>query len=254
MLLRLAPTPSGFLHAGNRHNFALTADLARELGAPLALRIDDADAVRYRREYAEDIFRTLHEMGIEWQIGPVDVDDFEEHWSQRHRINHYRAELLAAQDRGLVTYACSCSRSEQRGVAMGGCVGACRERELSWEPGHTTLRVLVPSRTTIAVGESRVRLDEAMGDFVIWRRDDLPAYQLVSVVEDRDLRTTHIVRGRDLLESSAAQIFLAESVNAPNVVAATYVHHELLTNDQGDKLSKSTLSMSTPHEKGTTRE
>ena len=251
MLLRLAPTPSGFLHAGNRHNFALTADLARELGAPLALRIDDADAARYRREYAEDIFRTLRAMDIEWQIGPADVEDFEEHWSQRRRTDHYRAELIAAQDHGLLTYACSCSRTQQRGAASGGCSGGCRDRDLTWEPGVTAVRVVVPVGMTVHVGEREVRLDEAMGDFIVWRRDDLPAYQLVSVVEDRDLRTTHIVRGIDLLESTAAQIFLAASVDAPNVAEATYVHHELITDEWGGKLSKSTMSAKITPDDGT---
>lgn len=242
VLLRLAPTPSGYLHAGNRFNFDLTAHLAHELDAPLALRIDDADAVRYRREYAEHIFATLREMGIDWQIGPADVAEFEDHWSQRHKTDHYRAELAAARDHGLMTYACLCSRNAQRGPATGGCAGGCREKDLSWEPGATALRVVVPVGTTIRVGTAEVRLDQAMGDFVVWRRDDLPAYQLVSVVEDRDLRTTHIVRGIDLLESSAAQIFLAASVDAANVAEATYVHHELITDEQGVKLSKSTMS------------
>ncbi len=81
-----------------------------------------------------------------------------------------------------------------------------------------------------------------MGDFIVWRRDDLPAYQLVSVVEDRDLGTTHIVRGRDLLASSAAQVFLADSIGASNVAAATYVHHELITDSDGRKLSKTQIS------------
>lgn len=246
MLLRLAPTPSGFCHAGNRRNFATTAELARDLGAPLALRIDDADAARYRPEYVDDIFATLREMDIAWQVGPTNLADFEEHWSQRHRTDHYRAELVAALALGLPAYACGCSRSIQRGPASGGCVGGCRDRYLDWETDSTALRVVVPVGTTVAVGDSLIRLDEAMGDFIVWRRDGLPAYQLVSVVEDRDLRTTHIVRGRDLLSSSAAQIFLAPYVDADNVLSATYVHHELVTDAEGHKLSKSTLTGERP--------
>jgi glutamyl-tRNA synthetase len=78
-----------------------------------------------------------------------------------------------------------------------------------------------------------------MGDFVIWRRDDLPSYQLVSVIEDRDLGTTHIVRGEDLLASTAAQIFLAPALGADTLVTAFYLHHPLLTDVNGVKLSKS---------------
>lgn len=247
-LTRIAPTPSGFLHEGNRLNFRLTAGLATELGADLALRIDDADSARYRREYAEDVFATLHAMGIAWTIGPRDVEDFEAHWSQRSRTEHYRAQLAEALARGLPAYACACPRSAQRGPATGGCVGGCRGRDLALEPGVTALRAAVAPGAVITVGEDAVRLADDMGDFVLWRRDDLPAYQVVSVVEDRDLGTTHIVRGRDLLPSSAAQRHLAPWFGADNVVSAVYVHHDLLVDASGAKISKSTLAGKEPHD------
>ena len=248
MLTRIAPTPSGFLHEGNRLNFRVTADLAKSLGAALALRIDDADATRYRREYAEDIFATLHDMGIAWTVGPSDVDDFEQHWSQRAKTEFYREQLHEAIASGLPVYACACSRAQQAGPASGGCAGGCRSRSLALEPGRTALRVAIDVDTEVTMGEEVVPLGEAMGDFVIWRRDDLPAYQLVSVLEDRDLGVTHIVRGHDLLSSSAAQVHLAQWTGAPNVAEAFYVHHELVTDSAGAKLSKSTLAQATGQE------
>lgn len=248
MLTRIAPTPSGFLHEGNRLNFRVTADLAKSLGAALALRIDDADATRYRREYAEDIFATLHDMGIAWTVGPSDVGDFEQHWSQRAKTEFYREQLHEAIASGLPVYACACSRAQQAGPASGGCAGGCRSRSLALEPGRTALRVAIDVDTEVTMGEEVVPLGEAMGDFVIWRRDDLPAYQLVSVLEDRDLGVTHIVRGRDLLSSSAAQVHLAQWTGAPNVAEAFYVHHELVTDSAGAKLSKSTLANATGQE------
>ncbi len=78
-----------------------------------------------------------------------------------------------------------------------------------------------------------------MGDFVVWRRDDLPAYQLVSVIEDRDAAVTHIVRGRDLLPSTAAQLFLAPYLRADALLEADIRHHELVKATSGEKLSKS---------------
>lgn len=240
-MTRIAPTPSGFLHAGNRLNFRRTADLAAELGAELALRIDDVDASRYRREYAEDIFATLEEMGIAWAVGPRDVDDFEAHWSQRAKTEVYRAELERALSRGLRVYACSCSRAVQSGSASGGCAGGCRDRDLPLEAGRTALRVAVDPGTMVDVGTERVALDIEMGDFVVWRRDGMPAYQLVSVIDDRDLGVTHIVRGRDLLPSSAAQVHLSPWLEAEGVGHATYVHHELVTDASGAKMSKTTL-------------
>lgn len=239
-LTRIAPTPSGFLHEGNRHNFRLTATLAAEAGADLALRIDDADASRYRREYAEDVFVTLEGMGIAWTVGPRDVDDFEAHWSQRLKTEHYRAQLAGAIARGLPVYACTCTRSVQHGPAVGGCVGGCRHQELPLEPGATALRTALEPGAEVNVGGEVVPLADSMGDFILWRRDDLPAYQIVSVIEDRDLGTTLIVRGRDLMGSSAAQCYLAPWFAADNVAAATYVHHDLLVDASGVKLSKST--------------
>lgn len=242
LLTRIAPTPSGFLHEGNRLNFRRTAELAADIGATLALRIDDVDASRYRREYAEDIFANLRVMGIAWAVGPRDVDDFEAHWSQRAKKDIYRAELQRALARGLRVYACACSRAVQPGPASGGCAGGCRERGLPLEPGRTALRVAVEPGAVVDFGTEQVSLDSEMGDFVVWRRDDLPAYQLVSVLDDRDLGVTHIVRGRDLLPSSAAQIHLAPWLGAEGVARATYVHHELVTDASGEKLSKSTLA------------
>ena len=241
-LTRIAPTPSGFVHEGNRVNFRHTADLAADIGAAIALRIDDADAARYRREYAEDVFATLRSMGIEWTVGPRDVDDFEAHWSQRARTEYYRSQLEAALDRGMPAYACACSRTQQRGPAIAGCIGHCRGRRLPLASGSTALRVVVEPGTDVEVSGQRVDLCAEMGDFVVWRRDDLPAYQVVSVVEDRDLCVTHIVRGLDLLPSSAAQVHLAAWFDAANVSGATFVHHDLVTDAAGAKLSKSQLS------------
>lgn len=241
-LTRIAPTPSGFLHEGNRVNFRHTADLAADVGAAIALRIDDADAARYRREYAEDVFATLRSMGIEWTIGPRNVDDFEAHWSQRARTEYYRRQLQDALGRGLLVYACACSRTRQRGPAVGGCAGGCRQRGLPLAPGRTALRVVVDPGTDVDVSGRRVDLAAEMGDFVVWRRDDLPAYQVISVVEDRDLGVTHIVRGLDLLPSSAAQVSLAPWFDAASVSGAVFVHHDLVTDESGAKLSKSQLS------------
>jgi len=239
MVTRIAPTPSGFLHAGNRHNFQATADLARGLDIPLALRIDDADAARYRSIYADDIFKVLHDLGIEWSIGPRDTTDFEAHWSQRKKTDYYRGELALLRNSKVDTYVCRCSRSVIRGVPSGGCPGQCRIAEHELVAHESALRVHVPIGTTISINGKEVRLDIELGDFVIWRRDDLPAYQLVSVLEDRDLGVTHIVRGEDLLASTAAQIFMAPTLGADNVVTANYVHHSLLTDASGVKLSKS---------------
>jgi glutamyl/glutaminyl-tRNA synthetase len=239
MVARIAPTPSGFLHAGNRYNFEVTSSLAQEHHIPLALRIDDVDAARYKSIYADDIFRVLRDLQIEWTIGPRNTPDFEDNWAQRKKTAYYRAELALLHHSQVETYACRCSRASINGVPSGGCPGQCRAAQYELVAHESALRVHVPIGTTITINGRDVHLDKELGDFVIWRRDDLPAYQLVSVIEDRDLGTTHIVRGEDLLTSTAAQIFLAPRLNADNVVTAQYVHHPLLTDGSGAKLSKS---------------
>lgn len=241
MLARLAPTPSGFLHAGNLDNFRRTQAVARDASALLALRIDDADATRYRREYVDHVFEVLDGLGIAWDVGPRSTEEFESAWSQRHRTAEYRHRVGDLRDSPVETYACTCSRSDLAGVPTGGCPGGCHHHGGPLVPGVSALRVHVPVGTVVAVGGHEVRLDEELGDFVVWRRDDLPAYQWVSVLEDERLGTTHIVRGQDLIASSAAQVFLARALGITSVVDATYVHHPLILDGQGRKLSKSTL-------------
>jgi glutamyl/glutaminyl-tRNA synthetase len=238
VITRIAPTPSGYLHLGNCVNIQLIALLAERVQARIALRIDDADADRYRREYLDDIFRVLDRLGVDWQIGPRTADDFEAGFSQRDRREYYRSQLDTLR---LETYACTCSRSMIKAAGSRTCVGECRQRRLPLMAGRSALRVHVPAGTVVEVAGSDIDLAAAMGDFVLWRRDDLPAYQLVSTIEDRDLGTSLIVRGADLMDSTAAQVFLARGLGADSVERAVVVHHDLITDDEGGKLSKSQL-------------
>jgi glutamyl/glutaminyl-tRNA synthetase len=220
---RLAPTPSGYLHRGNVVNFLLVKRLSLELGAEVALRIDDADTARYRREYVDDIFAVLDWVGIRHDHGPRSTIDLESRFSQRLRTEHYRDALRHAAENGLNVFACRCSRAQMAG-GPGGCVGSCRE-----------------DADAVRAGESAARVDTPFGDVVLWRRDDLPGYQLTSIVDDRDLGITHIVRGMDLRRSSEVQRHLAPHFGATTLANAVYLHHELVT-EHGVKLSKSQLS------------
>ena len=197
----------------------------------MALRIDDVDAARYRPEYVRDIFDVLPWLGIDWQLGPVDAADFDARHSLRGRTERYRDELSAAADRGLQLYACRCSRRQLTGPPTGGCPGGCRVAGHAFVVGETAIRAQVP-----------VDVCPEIGDVVLWRRDDLPAYHLASLVEDRDLGVTHVVRGDDLRASTLIQRHLAPFLGAQSFADATVVHHRLLTDDAGAKLSKSTLA------------
>ncbi len=244
MRTRLAPTPSGFLHRGNIANFAVTAEFARANDLELGLRIDDADAARSRPEYVADIFRILDLMQISWSFGPRDCGDFAARWSQAARTERYRSAL--AND-GLAPhlYVCACSRT-QAGRATGGCPGGCRSLDLPLVTGETAVRLHIPRGTTVPMAGRAIDLAEELGDVILWRRDDLPAYHLVTVIEDEALGITHIIRGEDLLPSSALHVHLAERMGLRGVATATYVHHPLVCDANGRKLSKSTLAQPRP--------
>lgn len=237
---RIAPTPSGFLHSGNAYSFTLTAAWAKELGANILLRIDDLDDARKRPEYVADIFATLHRLQISWQLGPQTPDEFEQHWSQRLRMAEYNAALEAlCRIPGLV-YACTCSR---RVLSSGGQC-SCHLRNLPLSTPDAAWRVNVPPHTLIRFndekrGAVKIDLHAAAGNFVVRRRDGIAAYQIASLVDDMIFEITHIVRGEDLLPSTAAQLFLAKQLGYENFLQVRFLHHELITDEQGNKLSKS---------------
>lgn len=240
-ITRIAPTPSGYLHLGNAVNFALTDQLASHWGAQVALRIDDMDSARARPEFIGDIFTTLEWLGISWSEGPRDRAEFERDYSMADRTEYYRSQLDLLSAAGLQVFACSCSRADL--AASGGlrCAGPCVSADLELETDRTALRLRIPDRTVVEMSGTAIDLPAVHGDVVLWRRDGLPAYHLVTVIEDRDLAVTDIIRGSDLLESSALHVWLAPYLDAANVAGANYVHHGLISDDGGHKLSKSRL-------------
>lgn len=236
---RMAPTPSGFLHEGNLVNMVLTHRWAAAIDAEVHLRIDSIDAARVRPEYIDDILDSLSWLGLDYALGPRSTQEARS--DRDRRVTRAREQLVAARDTGLAVYACDCSRARGGSTAHGGCPGGCRSRGLTYVSGETSLRVIVPVSTTVAVEGRPIDLSREMGDFVIWRRDDLPAYQWTSVVDDTDARMTHILRGEDLTVSTAAQLFLARYLPDSSFLAADIRHHPLLTGPDGVKLSKTQL-------------
>lgn len=249
MKTRIAPTPSGFLHIGNAFSFLLTEEIALKHYGKILLRIDDLDAERKRPEYVQDIFESLSWLGIAYQEGPEDSTDFESNWSQLRRLDIYHAAISKLIASGLA-FACSCSRKELQ--EKGGC--DCREKNIPHDTPDTALRIFVPAGKTITVNENlSVPLFESTGHFIIRRRDGIPAYQLASLCDDLHFGITHIVRGTDLLSSTAAQLYLAEILGEDRFASIRFYHHPLLKNDQDEKLSKSAgaLSLKAMRESGT---
>ncbi|RSK40160.1 glutamate--tRNA ligase family protein [Hymenobacter perfusus] len=246
---RLAPTPSGFLHLGNAVNFTLTWLLTRQAGGLLHLRIDDLDRARFRPVYLENIFRTLDWLGLDYDHGPSGPDDFERNFSQQHRLPEYEAVLQAARAvHPELFYACRCSRAElaRQVLPDGRYPGTCRQGGLPFAAADTVWRAAVPVEASVcfhdlARGDIQIWPAQNPGDFVVRKRDGVAAYQVASVADDVRLGVNLVVRGHDLLDSTAAQLWLAPYLPKQGGFTKTrFLHHGLLRDAAGHKLSKST--------------
>lgn len=224
---RIAPTPSGYLHMGNAFNFIYTNHLIQKAGGKLILRIDDLDKNRTRNEYIDDIFETLNWLGINYKEGPQNTADFWSHYSQAKRTKQYETLALNLYKKGLA-YACTCSRTEVRKENPSGLyTGRCRDKNIPFELGKTALRLKTESFT------------KPLYDFIIWRKDNIPAYHLVSLMDDVNMGVNLIVRGKDLIDSTEAQKILAEKAGLSSFLKAEFIHHDILRGESGEKLSKS---------------
>ncbi|SFC31136.1 glutamyl-tRNA synthetase [Flexibacter flexilis DSM 6793] len=248
---RIAPTPSGFLHIGNVFSFVLTRLLVSHFGGTLRLRIDDLDAQRMRPEYLDDIFQTLQWIDLQYDAGASGVADFLQNFSQQNRMPLYLRALEQLQQQNDL-YTCTCSRSQWQGQNANGLYPQhCRNSHLPFEQPETAWRVAVPDICPIWIQEYgqnealRVDLAQTAGDFVIRRRDNgQPAYQLACVIDDHLDEINFVVRGADLLQSTACQLFLAEKLQLSDRAACVYLHHGLVKDEHLQKMSKSHKSLS----------
>lgn len=222
---RIAPSPTGYLHLGHAATFRIAQQRAEERGGTLLLRIEDIDEARCKPEFRQAIIEDLQWAGLRWSEGP-DVDGPYGPYVQSRRIGYYRSILETLRQKGYL-YPCRCSRREIQQIASAPHAGdeeplypgICRPvtPPAEWPPltpnGQYHWRFRVPD------GESLTYHDEALGpqtavagvdfgDFVVWRRDDVPAYQLAVVADDHAMKITEVVRGRDLLLSTFRQLLL----------------------------------------------
>lgn len=243
---RIAPTPSGFLHVGNGINFSAVWQLAEANNGTILLRIDDLDAERVRPEYIDDIFATLEWLGIGWQEGPAGVGDFHHNWSQHQRTAQYEALLADLRARDLL-YACDCSRSQVAAASVdGGYPGICRELNKPLDDSGMAWRVKLPANAVATfheLGKGNVQLAIRGGDPVVRSRASgaappRPAYHIASLADDLHFGINTVVRGEDLLSSTALQVHLAMVTDNAAFAKASFLHHPLITDPQGRKLSK----------------
>ena len=242
-LTRFAPTPSGFLHLGNLYSFLVTKALAEKSGAKILLRIDDLDRDRYRTEYVQDIFDTLDFMEVNYDQGPKSVQEFEQEWSQIHRMSSYLEALEQIREKKLV-FACDCTRKKiQQLDTSGYYLGHCQVRNIPLERAETcwrmdTFDIDVIKFKTYTTGEKSFVLPEDSAFFIVRKKDKLPAYQLTSVIDDVHYGVDLIVRGNDLKGSTLDQQIVAHGLDLTSFQKATFHHHQLLKGPKNKKLSK----------------
>lgn len=220
---RFAPSPTGPLHFGSLVAAFGSFLRARSQGGRWLVRIEDIDTPRTVPGAARDQLDSLCHFGLEW--------DGEVLW-QSHRIEVYRAALARLERAGCV-FACRCSRSELDGDPHRRCIGTRHD-------GPAAIRLRAPDhdiRFVDAIRGPQVQnLAREVGDFVLWRADGLVAYQLAVVVDDAEQGITEVVRGADLIDSTARQIALQSALGLPH---PAYAHLPLALDAHGHKLGKS---------------
>jgi glutamyl-tRNA synthetase len=238
---RLAPTPSGLLHQGNLLVFAVAWQQCRIAGGKLLLRIDDMDTARRRPAYINDIFSQLNWLGIDWDEGPQNEAEYIASWQQIHRLELYEAALHQLAAKNLV-YPCGCSRQQLHKLPL--LEHRCREKNIHQAQAGDAWRLRLPENLTIDftdtfTGKCTVALTKHMPDFVVRKKDGKPAYQICSLVDDLHFNINHIVRGQDLLASTAAQLHLADLLGLGTFKQTHWLHLPLVVDANGNKLSKS---------------
>jgi len=244
-ITRLAPSPTGALHLGNARTFVATWAMARQNGWKIFLRIDDLDGPRNKPGAAAEAIEDLRWLGLDWDGEIV---------TQSHNHAAHATAIQTLIDNGSV-YPCVCTRSEIDSAASaphaddGAAVypGTCRGRFTSLADAlartgrPAALRYAMPAMTLTVrdgfAGERAFDLACQLGDFVVAKPDESPAYQLACVVDDAAAGVTHVVRGDDLLDSVPRQLLLYQSLGLETAVPE-YIHLPLVVGQDGRRLAK----------------
>lgn len=281
---RIAPSPTGLLHLGHARTFWIAYQRSLAANGTLVLRIEDLDPQRSRLHYTAAMIEDLEWLGIRWQEGPTAAHKVERGkggpYAQSDRYDLYRAAWERLRAGGWI-YPCRCSRrelalaagaphEEAEGLAPEHPAhehddepvypGTCRPlpgvvSEYS-SPARLNWRFRVPAGERIEftdgnLGTQSYAAGKDFGDFLVWRRDGVPAYQLAVVVDDAAMRITEVVRGADLLKSTARQMLLNRALGYDN---PDWFHCELMRDAHGQRLAKrhDALSLRSLRERGVT--
>jgi glutamyl-tRNA synthetase len=244
---RFAPSPTGDLHLGSAASALLAWLFARSAGGTFVLRVEDIDTPRVRPGMEARQLDDLRYLGLDWDEGP-DVGGPHAPYRQSERVSRYDRALAILAERGL-TYYCDCSRAEIARVASAPHAGeegprypgTCRDLGLAPRPWKRppAVRLKLPPRDVVLrdrlQGEVVENVEATVGDFVLKRGDGVYAYQLAVVVDDLAMGITEVVRGADLLGSTARQALLADLLGQP---PPRFAHHAMVISADGTRLAK----------------
>jgi glutamyl-tRNA synthetase len=246
---RLAPSPTGRLHLGHARTFLAAWWSARARGGRVLMRLEDLDVSRAKARFSDAALRDLEWLGLDWDGAPSVQSEHLERFSDA-------VERLVAAGQA---YPCVCTRSDLRtaqnaphaGDREARYPGTCRDRfpslaEAERASGRAAgVRLRVPDGAVAfhdaVAGEQSVDVSAEVGDFLIARRDRAPAYQLAVVVDDAAEGVTEVVRGADLLPSTARQAHVQAALG---LARPSYAHVALVTDARGERLAKHADSLS----------
>lgn len=254
---RFAPTPTGLLHVGHARTFSLAARRAEAAGGALIMRIEDLDSSRCRPEFAESALEDLRWLGLRWQEGP-DIGGPYAPYVQSLRLPWFSEVWRRLHASGLI-YPCDKSRKDvDRALTAPHAEddaepifpGSLRPPEGAGRdalgPGPMNWRFRVPDGESVTFidglqGPQRFIAGRDFGDFLVWRKDGMPSYELAVVADDHAMGVTEVVRGADLLLSTARQLLVYRALGwAP----PAWAHASLVTDATGRRLAKRTAGLS----------
>ena len=247
---RLAPSPTGFLHLGHAATFWTAHERAAARSGALILRVEDLDRERCKAEFAAALIEDLRWFGLRWDEGP-DVGGQHAPYRQRERMPRYRAAWRQLAGQGAI-YPCRCTRrdaaralaaphpGEEEAVTVDPCRPAHPVALPDTPSAGINWRFRVPDGESIRFYDGRAGPQQFVagrdfGDFIVWRKEDLPAYQLAVVVDDAAMAITEVVRGADLLLSTAEQILLYDALG---LTPPHFYHCPLVVDSGGQRLAK----------------
>lgn len=249
---RYAPSPTGVLHLGNLRTALLAWLFARAAGGRFVLRVEDLDLPRVRSGATTQMLSDLRWLGLDWDEGP-DVGGCMGPYVQSMRQALYDAAIARLRAMGLI-YPCYCTRAELARIASaphgpddaprypGTCARLTEDerRKRQAQGQRPSLRFRAPERpitfSDALHGTITTNVAETVGDFIVRRSDGIIAYQLAVVVDDALMGITQVVRGADLLSSTARQLALYDALGFARPL--TYAHVPLLVDATGARLAK----------------